>query len=199
VVAFVKAHPAAGSRQSGTGWGSGPGIPKNREIEFAFPPIKDRIGTRWLAVLMVSLPGGSTGVRVDAQEVWTVTRSPSEKVPSRVREIRLTSASLGRPPIVALTVTNPVQVRRIISWFDALGVVQPGVLGCPVLGNGPIVTFSFRSASGVQLARASVLDLEGMSGPCNAIDFSIGGHRQAPLVGGEFLKRIQRLLGVRLA
>jgi len=42
-----------------------------------------------------------------------------------------------------------------------------------------------------------VLDFHGISGPCNPIDFSIRGHRQTVLIGGNFLKQVQRLLGVR--
>jgi hypothetical protein len=71
----------------------------------------------------------------------------------------------------------------------------PSGTSCPVLG-GPIVTFDFRFVSGVLLARASVIDFQGTSGPCNAIEFSMHGHLQPPLIGGNFLKRVQRLLGV---
>ena len=196
VVRFIESHPPSGSRRIGGGSTGGPGIPSNRQLIFAFPAISGRISTRWLNVTAVALPRGSTGLRVDAQDVWIVPRSPSEKVPSGVSEIHITSAYRGKPPIMSLNVTDPAKIAQIIRWIDALGTAQPTVIFCPVLG-GPTVTFDFRAASGVLLAKASVLDFQGTSGPCNPISFSIRGHRQTPLIGGNFLKRVQRLLGTR--
>jgi hypothetical protein len=108
--------------------------------------------------------------------VWIVTRSPSEKVPAGVHEIDIRSAYPGGPAIVSRKVSDPARVSQIVRWIDALGIVQPGALACPALG-GPVVTLDVRAAAGDLLARASVVDFQGTSGPCNPIDFSVGGHR----------------------
>jgi len=196
VVAFVEAHRPSGSRQLGAGSAGGPGAPRNREIGFSFPAVSGQIGARWLTFRVVALPHGSTGVRVDAQDVWIVTRSPSERVPAGVHEIDIRSAYPGRAPVVSLSLTDRAKVRQIVRWIDALGIIQPGLAyACPAL-SGPTVTFDFRADTGVLLAQASVLDFEGTSGPCNPIEFTMGGHHQTPLIDGDFLKRVQRLLGV---
>jgi len=62
----------------------------------------------------------------------------------------------------------------------------------------PIVTFDFRAAAGRPvLAQASLTDDSFGSGPCNPVSFSIRSHGQNPLIGGNFLGQVQRLLGVR--
>jgi hypothetical protein len=197
VMAFVKTHRPVGSGWSGKGRMGGPGMPDNEELTFSFRPIRGVISTRWLSFTVVVLGDGSTGVRVDAQDVWIVARSASERVPAGVREIDIRSAYPGQAPIVSRRVIDPAKVRQIIRWIDALGTVQPEAYACPVLG-GPTVTLDFRATSGALLAGASMMDSQGPSGPCNPIELSIRGHRQTPLIGGNFLEQVERLLGIRV-
>jgi hypothetical protein len=101
---------------------------------------------------------------------------------------------------ISRLVTDPVKVGRIVRWFDALPVDRArGEFDCPFIrANSPSVTFAFRAANGNLLARARVLDaFRGVSGPCNPIRFSVAGARPQLLLGGRFLLRVQRLLGIR--
>jgi hypothetical protein len=197
VAAFVQAHAPAHAQQAGWGISGGPGVPPNRELTFTLAPVPGRILDRLLSFTLVALPGAATGVRIDAEDVWIVTRARSERLPQGVSQIGLRSGYPGRKPSVSVTVTDPAQVSRIVEWVNALGIVQPGAYSCPNLA-GPTVTLDFLDRAGAMLAQASVIALEGTSGPCNPVALTIGGRRQTPLIGGDLLLRIQRLLHVRL-
>jgi hypothetical protein len=199
VVAFLVAHPPPGSASAGSGELEGPGVPDNQTLSFSFPPIGAEVSMRALTFYAVALRGGGTGIRVDAQETWILPRLTSERVPAGVHDIEVTSARRGTPPILSRNVTNPAKVHRIISLIDEMPVLQPGFYGCPELPAGqPVVTFDFRAAAGQPvLAQASLTGYRFGSGPCNPVSFSIRGHRQKPLIGGNFLSNVQRLLGVR--
>ncbi len=187
VVAFASTHVPRGSRLQVQSTGT-----SAHGLGFAFRALPGRLSTRIVLVTMAALPGGWTGIRVDAQDVWVVTRPRDEVVPAGVREI-----VIRNPQRLLHRVSDPVHVARIVRWFDRLPVAQPGVTyPCPLV-RGPLITIEFRGAAGTVLARAAVEYDGGTSGPCNAISFSIRGRKQAPLVGGRFLVRVQRLLGPR--
>lgn len=199
VVAFLEANPPAGSSPAGSGSTEGPSIPANATLVFSLPPVSGVIAMRTVTFEAVALSAGGTGIRVDAQDTWVLPRPASEKMPAGVHEIDVTSARPGQAPIVSQSVTSRGRVRRIIDWLDTMQILQPGVYGCPGLQAGqPVVTFTFRAGPGQPaLAQASLTDYGFASGPCNPISFSIGGHRQKPLIGGNFLTKVGRLLGVR--
>lgn len=201
VVAFLRRHKPSGAQPPrwSAGPATGPHIPPNQQVAFGFRALGGRISTRLLNITAVALPRGWTGLRVDAEDVWIVTRPVGEKVPSGVHEVDITSAFPPHPPRMAVSVVDPAQVREIIGWIDAMPVVQPAAYSCPMLGNGPIVTLDFRTRSRALLARASVLDFEGISGPCNAVHLSIGGQPKTPLIGGSFLRKLQRLLNLHFS
>jgi hypothetical protein len=82
MVNFEKAHPPRGSRvlgcgpdaaaECGVGVLSGPNVPANAGLTFPLPPIRGRVGSRVLGVLILGLPGGWTAIRVDAvNRPWT--------------------------------------------------------------------------------------------------------------------------------
>ena len=198
VVAFLQTHRPRGSEPQGSGRAGGPAIPENEMFSFAFPP-SSGVSIRTVTFYAVALRGGGTGIRVDAQESWILARPASEKVPAGVHEVEITSVRPSGTPILSRSVTDRAKVRRIISLLDQMQIVQPGTYSCPLLPEGqPVVTFDFRAAAGQPvLAQASVTDYGFESGPCNAVSFSIRGHRQKPLLGGSFLSQIQRLLGIR--
>jgi hypothetical protein len=191
VIAFVEHRPPRAGRASGTGWSSGKGIPANRSITFSFRPLAGRISLRELEVTLVALPRGSTGVRGDAQDTWILPRPPSEKLPSTVREVDVETSKAH------VRVTAATKVRRIVRWFDALPIVQPGGgYHCPPdTIRRPTMSLDFRSASGALLARASVPGSFSI-GACAPIQFWIGSRRQKPL-SGHLYGRISRLLGTR--
>ncbi len=168
-------------------------------LSYSFPPVGRVISMRAMTFYAVALRGGGTGIRVDAQETWIVPRPPGEKVPDGVRVVEVTSARPNTPAIVSRTVTAPTKVRRFVTLLDQMPTVQPGfAYSCPAFpGTHPVVTFDFRAAAGKPtLAQASLTDYGYPSDPCNPVSFSIRGHRQKPLIGGDFLTKVQRLLRV---
>jgi hypothetical protein len=204
VLAYVKSHRLSGSKFDGSGGLYHSGALVDRSLTFEWPPVRGVLGERELTVTLIALPGGETGVLAQAQSNWIVARSRSERIPATVREVDISSAMLDGPTSVALSVTVGSKVRSLVRLLDALPVVQPAVYLCPALiENGArVITFSFRaSAAGPLLARATYVAYPHLaydSGPCNAIDLTIAGRRQNPLLGGDFVSRVQRLLSVRL-
>jgi hypothetical protein len=82
LVNFEKAHPPTGSQvlgcgpdavaDCGVGVLGGPNVPANASLTFPLPPIRGRVGSRVLSVLILGLPGGWTAIRVDAvNRPWT--------------------------------------------------------------------------------------------------------------------------------
>ena len=186
VYAFVKAHPPAGFKYVGGG-----GV--YQSLDFS----NGAIGSRQrLLTVDLAQPANRTVVRIEAGVPWIYPRSPLEVLPAGVREIDI------RDRLVARRVVEQAKVGRIVRWFDALNVLQPGTEGveCPLI-EASKVTFLFRSASGVKLARAVVPSRS--AGGCNPISFTIRGHVQRPLIDAAFgrhafINRVQRLLGLRL-
>lgn len=199
MIAFLKAHPSSGWRLDGSGRQGGPGVPPNQSLSFTLSPIRGAVSKRALLFDVVALHDGGTAIRADAQEVWLLPRPATETIPRGVRVLDVTSARPGRPPVLSRTVTAPATVGRIVAWVDGLEITQPGATACPSLPTrSPVVTFDFRGRPhGPLLAQAAMTDDGGTSTPCDPVSFSIRGHRQRPLLGGDLLRRTQRLLGVR--
>ena len=98
--------------------------------------------------------------------------------------------------------TERAKVMRIVRWFDRLPTIRPGVFACPGFVQGPTIGVVFREADAGIVARAryaaDTVSHSLVSTQCDAISLSVDGAREKPLVGGRFLVRVQRLLGVRL-
>jgi hypothetical protein len=199
VVAFLQSHPPAGSKLSMSGQSGGPGVPPNQALGFSLRPVAGVISARSVLVEAVALRGGATGIRIDAQDTWMLPRPAGERVPAGVHVIEITSG--GPRGATSLMVTRGSTVRRIISLIDTLPIVQPGAVSCPnLMEASPTVTFVFPAGLGKRvLARASVTLFDGLlSTSCNPMSFSVRGRAMKPLLGGTFLKHVQRLLHVRL-
>jgi hypothetical protein len=180
VFAYVRRHPVAGMAVGSGVWPSS--ARQYAKLDF--------YGRRRLLTVTVARLRGGTVIRVDAGAVWIYPRSQDEMLPAGVQTIDLSSERSSRH------VTDPQKVSQIVAWFNALEVVQPGVhVICPLMAVSPPVTFDFRSSSGALLAEATAPSL-GPSTQCSPIEFSIGGDRQTPLIGGDFVLRVERLLGV---
>jgi hypothetical protein len=204
VLAYIESHRPVGSKLDGTGALYDHNGLIDRSLEFVWPPVPHVLGDRELSVTLMALPDGRTGLLAQAQSNWIVPRPASETLPSAVREIDVSTARLDRPATLALAVTSAATVHDIVAMLDALPIVQPAVYSCPALiGQGArVITFDFRAdAGGPRLARATYVAYPGLayeSGPCNPISLMIGGRREKPLLGGDFLGRVERLLGVEL-
>jgi hypothetical protein len=191
VVALERAHAPAGFRLEDVS-GPSPRPPRSQVVSFSAPLASHRPSSKLLTFTVVRLPR-RTVIRVDAKAVWMYPRSPREVLPLGVRAVDVES------PNTSLHVTDQPEVQKIVRWFDALPITPPGVATlCPLVA-GPVVNLSFRSAGGALLATAAV---PAGAWVCDTIAFSIGGHRQTPLIdqlhGPTFVDRLQALLGVQL-
>jgi hypothetical protein len=203
VLAFLQAHPPRGSRLETKGSASGPtGV--SEQLGFEWRPIPGVLGSRELHVTVTALPGGFTGVLAQAESTWIVARPRSERIPATTSEIDVTSSKLGGPVAVSRSVTDPAQVHQIVSLLNAMPVTQPGIFSCPALiGAGAhVIDLKFRAgAGGPVLAEATYTNFSSTpvaSGPCTPVQLTLGGRRQHPLIGGDLVERLQRILGVRL-
>ena len=185
VVAFLQDHdvPAGFTAHCGSNWNAG-------SSQCELPG-----GDRSLEFAVQSVRGGSSILRVDSQVVWVYPRSPRERVHvGRVREIDFTA------PHVSKRVTDPDEIGRLVSWFNAAPILPPG-MGAPMCGPyaSVPVTLDFRGAGRRPLAHVSadVTEPQGESGACNPMAVTIVGTRQAPLIGG-LIGRVQRELGVKI-
>lgn len=104
-----------------------------------------------------------------------------------------------------MQITSPGKVHELMSLIDAMPIVQPIMINCPALivTGARVVTLSFRAArGGPVLAQATYTaygsDLTAPSDECTPIEFSIRGHRQTALIGGDFINHANRLLGINL-
>jgi hypothetical protein len=199
VFSYIESHPPRGGTENTTCAGGG----TQRSwscVGFGFPERAGVLGVRELAVKVVGLGNGSTGIRADAEVQWIIVRPASERVPSGVGEIEV--ARDGPHGGEAVAVGDPSTIHKIIRLFDALPVVQPGSWHCPAIPSSAAMdSFSFRPpGGGPALARASVRADVGRSDTgCDAMSFSIGGRRQMPLVGARrFLLAVGHLLDFRL-
>jgi hypothetical protein len=183
---------------------NGPSATTVSSVTYSWPPLAGVLGLRELQVWVTSLPGHVTGVLAQAESDWIVPRPAGEQIPKGVREVRITSAKLHGRTTVSLTVTNPVEVRRIVALLDGMPIVQPAAYSCPaMLINGArVMTFKFGARlAGPVLAQATYTDyppLSAPSGPCSPVEFAIRGRSQDALIGGDFVKQVERIVGASL-
>lgn len=186
VAAFEKTHVPRGAKVDTPNCACGPTV--GADFSFSFPALRRRVSSRQLSIEIAPLAHGWTGVRVDALDVWVVARDTDEKVPSGVRTIEIRRSDKA----LAHRITARATVGRIVRWFDALPVVQPVTYHCPML-RGPRVRLAFLGTGGTVLATADGLQIRGLSGPCNAVSFHVGGRAERPLVAGHFFGRVERV------
>jgi len=203
-VAFVRAHAPQGSTSPGSGNVDGGVKPENEQLVYSFPAPNLAISARSLIFSLVGLGGGRTGIEVAASDIWIMPRPASEKIPAEVRELNIHESYVmpsdtPRTPLADRVVTG-VRLRRIIAWLNALPIGQPGAYSCPAEVYSPrdvTIMFSFRNASRLPvLATARVFDNGHPSDQCSTIEVSIRGRTQTPLIGGNLLTRVERLLAV---
>lgn len=199
VIAYVRAHPPAGGRLFGTGTAGNTHNGTSAEsVYYQWAGVRNVLGYRELALTATALPDGTTGVLAEAQSDWIVPRPTAERIPSSTGEIDITSGAPGRRPRESLSVSNRSQVGKIVRLINALPIAQPIVVACPLLLDPRLVTMTFRAApGGPPLAVLTYSDFRPWSGPsqlCKTVALEIGGRTQDALIGGDFLKRIGRML-----
>ena len=88
-IGALRPHGATGTGPFGTF--SGPGH-SGEVMEFTWPQQPGVLSTREVVIEAVNLGQGETGVRADAQDVWVVVRPATERLPTGINRIRITSA-----------------------------------------------------------------------------------------------------------
>ena len=200
VIASFEANLPAGAKWSTDGYAGA-----NMFASYTLPTVDaPTLGPRTLSVNAVELSDGSTGVRADAEVRYAAPRLAAQRIPARASVLEVTMANYHASPLLSLTVTDRVQVRRIASIVDGLPFVASlhGVaFSCPALMLAPIDTFTFRaSPGGPALARVTEPANQPTSaGPCFITRLSVRGHREPGLLeGGRLLRQASSILGVKL-
>lgn len=193
VLVFIRQHPPAGSTlfQSGSG-NIGPGF---AVLGYAWPARPGVLSSRWLVVETVSLPGGSTGLRADAQDVWIKPRPRSERIPSGVDRLAVSVVSGRRVIQGTLRVMAARRVRRVVALINGLELAQPGVESCPV-DLGVDVRLAFYRRRAAQPVAVALVDASG----CEGVTLTIRNRRQPPLTSEGFplISQLDAALGMRL-
>jgi hypothetical protein len=175
VVAYIDAHPPAGSTPSLSGSG---GSPQAVTLTgFSWPAITGVLSDRQLVVEAVRLPGGATGLRADAQIVWISPRPSTERIPAGVRRLTVSERRGEEAVLVPLTVRSPRRLRRVIAVLDSLPLFPPGAYSCPA-NFGLAIHLAFYGGHGAPLAVALV-----DPGGCQGVGLKIRGQREPGLTG----------------
>jgi hypothetical protein len=204
VIDAIEANPPAGATQAGTGSsGNFKTGTSALDVDYQWPAIAGVLGARLLDVTVTSIGGGLTGVLVESQSVWIVPRPASERIPAATRIVQISSAVPGAANGGTITVTRQRRVGSIVALLNRLPIVQPGVTGCPAMIDPKTITMTFRaSTSSPVLALLRFADYRpwkaAYSSECAPALLSIGGRSQPALDGGDFIRRIERILGLSI-
>ena len=189
VLESVKENPPAGSRLSSESSLVQRGVGElSHSIEFSWLPVAGVLSSRVLLLTAVAEPGGTTGLRADAQVVWVVPRPASERIPAGARVLEVGYSKGGKPPR-EFTVLNRRAVRRIATLIDGLPIVQPTYPhSCPAMQANPrTMTLTFRAApTGRPLAEATQVE---PPGSCGGMSLEIYGKQRPELTGAETVLR----------
>jgi hypothetical protein len=200
VQAFIRTHVHPRPRPEVPFRSRTSGIAFRNDGSYEFPPVPGRSWSRWLSVDITPLKGGSTAVLEQASEWWNRTVPHGEELGRTVKRIEIRSEYPGQRSSVLLHLRNAYAVASIVAWMNGLSGNASRIVCFGDFGGGPTVTLAFRSREGTVLARATVADIAGRSGPCNPVSLTIGKRsRPQYLIGADLLLRIQRLLGIDLA
>jgi hypothetical protein len=206
VLAYIRTHPPAGTTIAFSGSAATRGSTTSESIAFAWPPIADTLGMRWLVITVVQLPGGQTGLRADAQVVWITPRPASETIPgAQLLRISVHSAiAVNQPHQRSLRFTSGHKIAQVIALLNSLPVAQPGVTNCPA-DFGISIRLAFYPTSRDSPSAVAEIDPQG----CGGVGLTLNGRPQPRLSSelpsmpgqpptGSLVGRIDHTLGVKL-
>ena len=194
---WIEAHEPESSVHKVSGESRFGSVTESWFAAFEWPNIKEVLGTRWLTVKVVAAAGESTALRADAQVVWIVPHSASERIPTSARIVDLkVEPPEGRRPI-SVVVSKVDAVLKIAALIDRLPTVEPSD---PVYGCGPYwerdrstYRLTFRANSGGPVLAEAIQSKP--IGVCSTMALTIRGHRQTPLTGASpVIDRVEGLL-----
>ncbi len=186
---YIHAHRPQGS--SWAGGGTAHISPRrSRAVFYSWPAVENVLSLRWLVITAVSLGNGTTGVRVDAEDVWITPRPASEQIPSSAARLRLTVTQFGRRIQGPRVFVSQRKLQSVISLMNSLPATQPGARSCPS-DWGTIVTLAFIGSGGGGPQAVAGVDPAGCEGVSLTLDgkpqpglasWPIPGHPHANLV-----------------
>jgi hypothetical protein len=143
---------------------------------FDWPPGNGFAGRH--LIVMATLTGTATVLRVDGMTVWVPDRGPATLVPDTARSVVV---SVRPGPSSLLTIDDPAQVTAIVAAVNALQIDPYGPRPCPLPPVVEDVDLSFRSAAGTEVAQA-----QASTGGCDDVYLTIGTTK-VTLTGGRTL------------
>ena len=197
VLGYVAAHAPAGARPEHEGPLTTNGVIDEDSVALEWPGIADVLSWRALVVEVTQLADGSTGLRADGQAVWITPRPPAERVPPGARLLRITvhsSIGANQPGQRPIIVIRRSRVEAIAGLVNGLPAAQPGVYSCP---NDPGIRVRLAFFASPHRAPLAVADADPQG--CGGVQLTLGGRPKPPLEeGGELIRRVARVLGVRI-
>jgi hypothetical protein len=197
VRAYIDAHLSPGSSNDDWAASTSEGV---TDLEFAVLTQLQLTGTPGvgeLVVSVVSLPGGSTGLRADAQVVWLTPRPASEAIPpgARLLWINVFSGIEGNQPRQRpLRIVSSKRIDAIVALLNALPAAQPGLRSCPA-DFGIRVRLRFYARRGTAPLAVAQID----PGGCGGVELTLDGTTQPQLeTAGPLIAQIDRVLGRRI-
>lgn len=205
VLSFVEAHLPPGSTLFSSG-SSGP-HPQSRSVIRAWAPVPGVLDTRWLELVVTAGASGGSTLSAESQSQWVIVRPAAEHIGAGIRSVTVAVTGPRHRSLLSRTITAGPTVARLVTLFDALGIVQPVAINCPAQTPTPMVTVSFWSG-GSRASRPSAVarvsagadfhfppSMPGWS--CDPIALSIDGHAADALIG-NVIAPLDRLLRVHL-
>jgi hypothetical protein len=170
------------------------------QVAFDWPGTARLTAGTELVVHGAQLPGGVTGLRVDAQGVWLTPRPASEVIPPGNTLLLLTTADSRSPEYAPrqrlIAVTDRRRIERVATLLNNLPVVQPyrGVRSCPH-GFGVELRLGFHRRHAVQPTAVATWHLD----PCGSVQMVIGGRDEPALEPeGDLEEAISCAIGRKL-
>ena len=132
----------------------------------------------------MQLPGGSTGLRAEAQVTWVTLRPATERIPLGVHRVRIGVSSTiphDKPHQPSFTVTSPKSIHALVALLNKLPAVQPGTYACPA-DFGVRVRLAFYASHAVAPLAVALVN----PGGCGDVQLTIDGLAQPPLTSQWF-------------
>jgi hypothetical protein len=191
-LAWIQAHPPAGSNRDMSGESLGSGGEISRWDGYSFAAVAAVLSDRLVLVSAARATGGGTALRADAQVIWVTRRPAWEHLPGGLKVVTLTVRRPGKPASAPRMVTGASMVHKIVALVDALAVVQPGAVACPA-DVGPLVKLSFRRARSLPPVATAIVDGSG----CGGVRFRLRGRSGPTLAGGpRLIRQLSSLLRI---
>jgi len=205
VLAWIKAHPPAGSSDAGDGGiesAPPPGAPlatppyrstQVSYVDFSLPSVPGVLMARAVIAAVAADGPDQTEIGVFGESLWLPARTAAELIPAAARLVAITPLPGQAPPAGTdhqVTITDPAQLARIAAVVNALPAQAPfGWMECgPFPGPGMQLTFRANAAGPALAVVTARQEL------CRVVSLVIGGKRMPMLDGAETL--FQRVMAI---